>query len=243
MGRNRIWTNSWFFFNKEMEEKLEQSAQAGMRQQKQDLLSEYISKKQESTSEAVVTSTIESKPAIVYNLTKPQWLEVVDKKETKKPQEAPEVEEEARMKRESNVGGLHVSFRGVQAMDDEVMHSGEGDLTDLCRHKGTRIIVADVVYCRRMNLKFKSFAFAHFQVTISSSSTKPIVPGQNCAAVKFKNCGVITYPRSIEPHQILMLYYVCGLGSKKITILQWVLMIHSTQQVFGGAAAVTTSYG
>ncbi|GJV95854.1 hypothetical protein Tco_1547431 [Tanacetum coccineum] len=119
-------------------------------------------------------------------------------------------------------------FRGVQAMDNEVMHSGEGDLTDLCR---------------RMNLKFKSFAFAHFQVTISSSSTKPIVPGQNCAAVKFKNCGVITYPRSIEPHQILMLYYVCGLGSKKITILQWVLMIHSTQQVFGGAAAVTTSYG
>ncbi|GJS19491.1 hypothetical protein Tco_0448123 [Tanacetum coccineum] len=135
-------------------------------------------------------------------------------------------------------------FRGVQAMDDEVMHSGEGDLTDLCRHKGTRIIVTDVVYCRRMNLKFKSFAFAHFQVTISSSSTKPIVPGQNCAAVKFKNCGVITYPRSIEPHQILMLYYVCRLRAKKITILQWVLMIHSTQQVFGGAAAaVTTSYG
>ncbi|GJX68665.1 hypothetical protein Tco_0304392 [Tanacetum coccineum] len=53
-------------------------------------------------------------------------------------------------------------FRGVQAMHDEVMHIGEGDLTDLCR-------------------------------------------------------------------------------AKKITILQWVLMIHSTQQFFGGAAVVTTS--
>ncbi|GKC28497.1 hypothetical protein Tco_1035791 [Tanacetum coccineum] len=53
------------------------------------------SKKQESTSEAVVTSATESKPAFVYTLTKPQWLGAVDKKETKNPQEALEVEEEA----------------------------------------------------------------------------------------------------------------------------------------------------
>ncbi|GJS93038.1 hypothetical protein Tco_0800006 [Tanacetum coccineum] len=63
---------------------------------------------------------------------------------------------------EDDVALLLRHVRGVQAMDDEVMHSGEGDLTDLCR-------------------------------------------------------------------------------AKKITILQWVLMIHSTQQFFGGAAVVTTS--
>lgn len=148
------------------------------------------SKKEESTSEAVVTSATESKPATVYTLSKPQWLGAVDKKETKKPQEVPVAEEEADefvdykdrkealVKKEStemDVGlglenaapGLIIRkrkqveetdkvkpgnsdsvesssarvdiaaedavalllrhSRGVQAMDDEVMHDGEGD--------------------------------------------------------------------------------------------------------------------
>ncbi|GKB58683.1 kanadaptin [Tanacetum coccineum] len=161
-----------------------------IKKQVTDDVTTKASKKEESTSEAVVTSATESKPATVYTLTKPQWLGAVDKKETKKPQEAPVVEEEAdefvdykdrkealakkestemdvdlglenaapgliiRKRKqveetdkvkpgnsdsvESSSAGVDIAAedavalllrhsRGVQAMDDEVMHSGEGD--------------------------------------------------------------------------------------------------------------------
>ncbi|PWA92521.1 SMAD/FHA domain-containing protein [Artemisia annua] len=162
-----------------------------IKKQVTDDVTTKASKKEESTSEAVVTSATESKPATVYTLTKPQWLGAVDKKETKKPQEAaPVVEEEAdefvdykdrkealvkkesaemdvdvglenaapgliiRKRKqveetdkakpgnsdsvESSSAGVDIAAedavalllrhsRGVQAMDDEVMHDGEGD--------------------------------------------------------------------------------------------------------------------
>ncbi|GJX68059.1 hypothetical protein Tco_0303786 [Tanacetum coccineum] len=93
--------------------------------------------KQESTSEAVITSATESKPYIVYTLTKPQWLGAVDKKRNEKAPGSSEVEEEANefiqlsylpadIAAEDAVALLLRHFRGVQAMDNEVMHTGEG---------------------------------------------------------------------------------------------------------------------
>ncbi|GKB19117.1 hypothetical protein Tco_0853040 [Tanacetum coccineum] len=88
------------------------------------------STKQESTSKDVVTSATESKPATVYTLTKPQWLGAVDKKETKKPQEVPKVEEEADEFRKQfgetgrfkpgNSDSVELSFAGVDIVQKDV---------------------------------------------------------------------------------------------------------------------------